>query len=209
MKRFTALTLSLVMMASLFSGCSGTNETDKETTPTTISEEGAITDDAERETIEFGTPFQFTSTEYKLDDVDLCIAVDKHTGKGATYDGNNANYDYVSPMGKTCVALTYTVTNNDRVSVDVRPYSNFVSDCIVVIDGVEYELEWLDGDSLFYRYIEKGNTELYRHRGQPSAVKLNSGEEMTFITYFLVSTDVEDFNCHYEVIYKDNVYEIN
>lgn len=174
--------------------------TEKEETSATESEESATK-------YKIGEKVSTNTVEFTLDEAVFTIACSNSVDDtylfpkeyDATKDSKNP---FVAPVGKTLVALTFTIKNNDRTTLKVADSSAWNLYWKVSYNGEEYPLNG-QGDmdyGLIFRNAVFNVNDSGWVKADTHNKYVNAGDTLSVRTYGTISTDVNNLDDGFDLI---------
>lgn len=169
---------------------------------------GACSSGTQGEKYELGDTVSTDIVDFKLEKAQFTTACENVVGDyyllPREYDpSEDTDNPFVAPVGKTLVALSFTIKNNDRTIIDIAGYSkDWVLSWRVKYKEKKYYLEEnydksrdLDFDEAYIKRDDGTWTISTSHN-----ILLNPSETLAARTYGIIDTEVEDFNDPFEII---------
>lgn len=180
------LTVMCIMSLCLFSACGG----------------------AQSEKYELGDTVSTDIVDFKLEKADFAIACENTVNENyllpRSYNpSTDTKNPFVAPVGKTIVAMTFTVKNNNRTSIHFgSAFGDWDLYWKVRYKGSKYSLHDNDTDALYLDF----HSSLIRYNGgkwnlsETDSIILDPGKTITVRTFGIIDTEVEDLNDSFDLI---------
>lgn len=202
MKKFLSMLLVGVMCISLCA-CGGN---DTETTDTTNTEEKV--EETEAEKYHMGDTVSTDIIEFTLDNAEFAIACDDNFNSSnymmpkeydSVADSNNLN---VASIGETFVAITFTVTNNNRTTLYIADsFNGWDLLWNVSYNSENYELmeQFNDVHGIEFNCAAVLSEGTDWCRQDTTNDIIGAGETISYRTYGRISTEVENLDDSFEI----------
>ncbi len=203
MKRMLAVAMSMFIVILNVCGCGSTGISISEQGKETESSVGVTSEESINDTMSFAlnTTVSTDRVDFTLEKAEFTIAcsntVDDNYLLPKEYDAANDNSNpHVASVGKTLVALTFTITNRDRTSLKVSDSSGWHLDWKVFYKGNEWRLKRQGVDSygidLHYAAIQE-NDGSWKQSDTDNKI-LQPGQSITVRTYGVLDMEPDDLS---------------
>jgi hypothetical protein len=202
MKTTIASVVVLISSITLFCACGNSDKknTMQETVVESVmeySEVESIQDEA-IETFAPGTTVSTDIVDFTLDHAELATAcsnsVDENYLLPKVYDeAADADNPFVAPVGKSLVALTFTITNHDRTTLKIADSTGWQLNWNVLYNGEEWHLKGQGENdyNIIFRYAAIKEGDASWKRADTQNKHLSIGDTLTVRTYGVIDIEPE------------------
>ena len=203
MKRMLVVATAMLIGIITMCGCGSTEISLTNQGQKTESSVGDTGEDSNNDTmaVALNTTVTTDRVDFTLEKAQFTIAcsntVDDNYLLPKEYDAANDNSNpHVASVGKTLVALTFTITNRDRTSLNVPDSSGWHLDWKVLYKGNEWRLKRQGTDSygIDFHYASVQENDGSWKRSDTDNKILQPGQSITVRTYGVLDMEPDDLS---------------